>query len=71
MLANRLNGILAVLEALFVNLEITTHVLESVEGGTLDIHHNHLDGGYIVATVAHNLNIVDLRWWLGANCMSG
>lgn len=71
MFADRLDGIRAVLEALFVNVEITTHVLESVEGGTLEIHHNRHDGGYIVATVAHNLNIVDLRWWLGANCVSG
>jgi len=71
MFADWLDGFLAVREALLVNLDITAHVLESVEGGTFETHHNHLDRGYILAMVAHNMNILDLRWCLGANCVPG
>ena len=70
MLADWLDGFLPVLEALSVHLEMTALVLESAEGGTFETHHNHLGGGHILATVAHNFDILGLCWWLVANCMS-
>jgi len=36
-------------------------VLKSAEGRTFDTCHNHQGGGYILATVAHNLEIHGLR----------
>jgi len=53
---------LTVLEAQSVHLEISAPVLGSVEGGTFVTHHHHLGGGHILTTVAHNLDIVGLRW---------
>jgi len=53
-----------------VDLEMGALVLESAEGGTFETCHNHLGGGHIVATVAHNLEILRLHWWLVANCVS-
>jgi len=51
-----------------VHLETTTLVLETAAGETFETHHNRLGGGHILAMVAHNLDIVRLRWWLVANC---
>ena len=50
-------------------LEMTAHDLEFEEGGTFETHHNHLGGGRILATVARNLDILGLRWWLVVNCV--
>jgi hypothetical protein len=70
MLPNWLDGVLVVVEALLVYLQMLAPVLESTEGGTFESHHNHLGGGYIFATVAHNLEILVWHWWLVVNCMS-
>jgi len=53
----------AVLEALSVHLEMTAYVLGTAEGGTFETHHNHLGAGHILATVAHNLDIIGLCCW--------
>jgi hypothetical protein len=54
-----------------VKLEMMALVLESEEGGTFETHHNHLGAGHILATVVHNMeDILGLRWWLVANCVS-
>jgi len=50
-----------------VHLEMTALVLGTVQGGTFETHHNHLEGGLILATVAHNFDILALHWWLVAN----
>lgn len=39
-------------------------------GGTLETCHNHLVGGNILASVAHNLDIVGLSGWLVVNLVS-
>jgi len=39
-------------------------------GETFEIRHNRLGGGHILVTVAHNLDIVGLRWWLVGYCVS-
>jgi len=39
-------------------------------GGSYESHHKHFCWGHIHATELHNLNIVGLRWWLVANCVS-
>jgi len=49
---------------------MTALVLGTAAGETFETHHNRLGGGYILATVAHNLDIVVLRWWLVGNCVS-
>jgi len=36
-------------------------VLESAEGGTFETQHYHLGGGHILATEAHNFDILALR----------
>ena len=69
-LADGLNCELAVLGALLLHLEITAFVLKTAEGGTLDTRPNHLGGGHILPTVAHNLDILSLRWWSVANFAS-
>ena len=48
-------------------LKITALVLNTAEGGTFETQHNRLGGGHIIATVAHNLDILGLRCWLVAN----
>jgi len=59
-----------VLEVLSVHLELMTLVLKSAEGGTFETYHNHLGAGHILDTVAHYMDILGLRWWLFANCVS-
>ena len=49
-------------------LEMMALVLGTAAGETFETRHNHLGGGHILATVAHNLDIIGLRWWLVANC---
>jgi len=61
MLADSVDDFVAVLEAFSVHLEITALILETAEGGTFESCHNHLGAGHILATVAHNLDIVGLR----------
>jgi len=63
MLADRVDDFPAVLEALLVHLEMTALVLETAEGGTFETRHNRLGACYILATVAHNLDIVGLCCW--------
>jgi len=46
-----------------VHLEMTARVLGTAAGETFETRHNRLGGGHIPATVAHNLDIVGLRWW--------
>jgi len=70
MLADRLDCFPAVLEALSVHLEMKVLVLGTAAGVTFETPHNRLGGGHILATVAHNLDIVGLRWWLVGNCVS-
>jgi len=36
--------------------------------GSFEIHHIHLGGCHILATVAHNVEIIGLPWWLVVNC---
>lgn len=38
--------------------------LENAEVGTFETHYNHLGGGYIIATVANNQEILGLCWCL-------
>ena len=54
---------MAVLEALFVHLEVMALVLGTAEGGTFETRHNHLGAGHNLATVAHNLDVLGLRCW--------
>jgi hypothetical protein len=54
-----------------VQLEMMALVGESVERRLFETHHNHLGAGHILATVAHDLDILGLHWWLVANCVSG
>lgn len=42
---------------------MTPLVLVTVVGGTLETHYNHLGGGHVLATKAHNLEIRGLHWW--------
>ena len=67
MLADWVGGFLAVLEARLVHLEVTTVLLDTAVGGSFGTCHSHLGEGHILATVAHNLEIFGLRWWLVAN----
>ena len=53
-----------------MHLERKAIVLKSVEGGTFETDHNHLGGGHILATMAHNLDIVGMRRSLVAICVS-
>jgi len=48
---------------------MTALVLGTAAGETFETRHNRLGGGHILATVAHNLDIVGLRWWLVGNCV--
>jgi len=48
----------AVLEAHEVLLEMTAHVLWIAEGGTFEVHHIFLDGNHMLATMAHNSDIL-------------
>jgi len=68
MLANWLNCFPAVLEALLVYLETMAFVFGTAAGETFETCDNCLGGGDILATVAHNWNMVGLPWWLVANC---
>ena len=52
-----------------MNLEMTALVLIPTKGGTFETRLNHPAGVHILATVAHNLDVVGLRWWLVANCV--
>jgi hypothetical protein len=42
-------------------------VLGTAAGETFETRHNRLCGDHILATVAHTLDIVGLRWWLVAH----
>jgi hypothetical protein len=53
-----------------MHLEMTALILESEEGGIFETHHNHLGEGHILATVAHMLGILCLRWWVVADFVS-
>jgi len=67
----RLTGLFpAVLKALSVHLEMTGLALGTAAGEPFETRHNSLGGGHILATVAHNLDIVGLCWWLVGNCVS-
>ena len=70
MLADWLDGVPAVLQALSVHLEMMALVLESAEGGTFETHHYYHGGDHILATVAHTLDIIGLPCWLVANSVS-
>jgi len=63
MLADSLDDFPAVLEALSVHLAMMALVLGTAEGGTFENRHNHLGAGHILATVAHNMDILRLRCW--------
>jgi len=63
MLADCVDDFPVVLEALSVHMEMTSLVLETVDGGSFGTRHNHLGSGHILATVAHNLEIVGLCCW--------
>ena len=52
-----------VLEALSVHLGMTALVLETAEGRIFETCHNDLGAGFILATVAHNVDILGLRCW--------
>ena len=67
MLADQLDCFLVVLEALLVLLEMMARVLGTAAGETFETRHNHLGGGHILPTVAHNLGNIGLRWLLVAN----
>jgi len=67
MLADSLNCFPAVLEALSVHLVMSALVLEAAEGGTFETRHTHLGGGRILASLAHNLELVGLHRWLVVN----
>jgi len=49
-----------VLGALSVHVEMTALVLGTAEGGIFETRHNDLHSGHILATVAHNLEIIGL-----------
>ena len=51
-----------------MHLVTTALVLETAAGETIETRHNRHGGGNIVATMAHNLDTVGLRWLLVANC---
>ena len=53
-----------------MHLEMMALVLMTGEGGTFETHHNRLGRGHILATVAHNMGILNLRCWLVVNCVS-
>jgi len=57
-----------VLDSILGHLEMTALVVGTDEGGTFETRHNHLGGGHIIATVAHNVEIFGLHWWLVPNC---
>jgi len=63
MLANWLDYFPVVLETLLVHLEMMALVLGTEKGGTFESCHNHFGAGYVLATVAHNLEILGLRCW--------
>jgi hypothetical protein len=67
-LADWLDCVPVVLEALLVHLELTALVLGTAAGETFETCHNRLGGGHMLATVAHNLDIIGLYWRLVANC---
>jgi len=46
----------------------TALVHGTAAGESFETHHNCLGGGHFPPTVAHNLDIVHLQWWLVANC---
>jgi hypothetical protein len=41
-----------------VHLEMTAHVLPIAEGGTFEVHHILLGGKQMLATMAHNSDIL-------------
>ena len=49
---------------------MTALVFNSAEGEPFETHNSKLGGGHILATVAYNLHLLGLHWWLVANCVS-
>jgi len=61
MLADWLDGLQPVLEALEVSLEMTAPAWWIAEGGTFEVHHSQLGGSRILAMMAHNSDILGLH----------
>jgi len=61
LLADWLDWLLPVLEADEVRLDMTAPVQWIAEGGTFEVHHNHLGGSRMVAMMAHNSDIIGLH----------
>jgi len=59
-----------VLDALKVNLEITAHVLRTVEGGTFEVHDNSPVRNHMLATMAHYCAILAVQCSLTVNFVS-
>ena len=57
-----------VLAAILVHLVMMVLVLGTPEAGTFETSHNHIGGDHILATVAHNMEILGLCGWLVVNC---
>ena len=51
-----------------MHLVMTAIVLGTAPGETFETRHNRICGVHILATVAHNLDIIGLHWWLVADC---
>jgi len=49
---------------------MTALALGTAAGETFETCHDRLGGAHILATVAHNLDIVGLHWWLVGYCVS-
>jgi len=49
---------------------MTALVLGTAAGETMETRHNRLRGGHLLATVAHNMDIIGLCWWSVENCVS-
>jgi len=57
-LAKWLDSLQVVLDALEVRLEMTAHVLWIAEGGSFEVHHILLGGNHMLATMAHNSDML-------------
>ena len=51
-----------------MNVDMMAHGLGSSWRGTSETHQDNHSGGYILATVAYNMEILDLCCWLVGNC---
>jgi len=61
---------LAVQEAIAAYLELPVRVLGTSAWETFETLHNLIGGGHILATVAHNVDIVGLCLWFVGNWVS-